>query len=206
MCLQQDAPTLYVSVPPPRYTTQVPWNGDPVPSFLSSSGQPDMLIRVQGTNLELSDELYAFVKEKLDDAFRALGDLDRDPVQVDVELEETTRRHPQELEDQRLYRAETNITVPGRLIRAEGSADTLQQSIVEMKHRLTREIREWREKMIDERREGARRAKVELGEEIEAEQYEGLGDEYEERYVEELGEFGTEGSGEEERESGEASP
>lgn len=154
-----------------------------------------MLIRVQGTNLDLNDELYAFVKKKLDDAFRALGDLDRDPVQVDVELEETTRRHPQELEDQRLYRAEANVTVPGRLIRAEGSADTLKQSVVEMKHHLTREIREWREQMIDERREGARRAKVELGEEIEAERYEGLGDEYEDRYVEELDEFGEDESG-----------
>jgi len=191
---------------PPAILHKVPGNAGPDPFFLSSSGEPDMLIRVQGTNLDLSDELYAFVKEKLNDAFRALGDLDRDPVQVDVELEETTRRHPQELEDQRRYRAEANVTVPGRLIRAEGSADTLQQSVVEMKHRLTREIREWREKMIDERREGARRAKVELGEEIEAEQYEGLGDEYEDRYVEELGEFGAEKSEEEERESGEASP
>jgi ribosomal subunit interface protein len=149
-----------------------------------------MLVRVQGTNLDLSDELYAFVTEKLDDAFRALGALDRDPVQVDVELEETTRRHPQALEDQRLYRAEANVTVPGRLIRAEGSADTLQGAVVEMKHHLTRTIREWREQMIDARREGARRAKVELGEEIEAGQYEGLDDDYEDRYVEELGEFG----------------
>jgi len=149
-----------------------------------------MLIRVQGTNLELSDDLYAFVKTKLSDAFRALGQLDRDPVQVDVELEETTRRHPQEREDQRRYRAEVNLTVPGHLIRAEGSADTLKQSIVEMKHRLTREIRDWREQLIDERREGGRRAKHELGAQIANEQYEGLGDEYEDRYTEELGEFG----------------
>lgn len=148
-----------------------------------------MLIRVQGTNLELSDELYAFVKTKLGDAFRALGGLDRDPVQVDVELEETTRRHPQEREDQRRYRAEVNLTVPGHLIRAEGSADTLRQSIVEMKHRLTREIRDWREQLIDDRREGARRAKHTLGARIASEQYEGLGDEYEDRYTEELEEF-----------------
>jgi ribosome-associated translation inhibitor RaiA len=109
---------------------------------------------------------------------------------VDVELEETTRRHPQELEDQRRYRAEANVTVPGHLIRAEGSADTIQQSIVEMKHRLTRELREWRERVIDTRRAGGRQAKEELGAEIEAQQYEGLGDEYEDRYVEEIDEFG----------------
>jgi ribosomal subunit interface protein len=148
-----------------------------------------MLVRVQGTNLELSDELYTFVTEKLEDAVRALGATDRDPVQVNVELEETTRRHPQEREDERRYRAEATVTVPGRLIRTEGSADTLQQSIVEMKHHLTRELRKWREQMIDERRAGGREAKRELGARIEAERYEGLTDEYEDRYVEEMGEF-----------------
>jgi len=157
-----------------------------------------MLVQVQGTNVEITDDLYAFTKDKLEDCFRMLGSLDRRPVQVDVELEETTRRHPKELEDQRRYRAEANVTVPERLIRAEGSADTIQQSIVEMKHRLTRELRDWRERLIDERREGARRAKHEMGEEIEAERYEGLGDEYETRYVEEIEEFEAE-SGETER-------
>jgi len=151
-----------------------------------------MLVRVQGTNLELDDTLYAFVTEKLGDAFRALGALDRDPVQVDVELEETTRRHPQEREDERRYRAEVNITVPGHLIRAEGSADTLSQSIVEMKHHLTRELREWREQLIEDRRTGGRKVKRELGAEIEAERYEGLTDEYEDRYIEEIGEFAGE--------------
>ena len=150
-----------------------------------------MIVRVQGTNLDLNDELYAFTRDKLKDTFRALGALDRDPVTVDVELEETTRRHPQEREDQRRYRAEANVTVPGHLIRAEGSADTIQQSIVEMKHRLTRELREWRERVIDTRRAGGRQATEQLGAEIEAEQYEGLGDEYEDRYVEEIDEFGV---------------
>jgi len=149
-----------------------------------------MIVRVQGTNLNLDDELYAFVRGKLEDTFRALGSIDRDPVAVDVELEETTGRYSQELEDQRRYRAEANVTVPGHLIRAEGSADTIQQSIVEMKHRLTRELREWRERMIDARRAGGRQAKKQLGAEIEAEHYEGLGDEYEDRYVEEIDEFG----------------
>lgn len=151
-----------------------------------------MDVRIQGTNLDLTEELYAFVEEKLEDCYRVLGSLDRDPVQVDVELEETTRRHPHELEDQRRYRAEANVTVPGRLIRAEGSGDDIRQAVVEMKHRLTREIREWRERVIDDRREGGRRAKQELGEEIEAERYEDLGDDEETRYASEIEEFEAE--------------
>jgi hypothetical protein len=46
--------------------------------------------------------------------------------------------------------------------------------------------------VIDERRAGARRAKQETGADIEAERYEGLTDDYEERYVEEIEEFGGE--------------
>lgn len=118
-----------------------------------------MVVRVQGTNVDLSDELYAYVQGKLADCFRALGQLDTDSVHVDVELERTTRRHPQEREDERRYRAEANVTVPGRLIRAEGSADDMRSAVVEMKHRLTRELRDWRERMIDVRRAGARKAK-----------------------------------------------
>lgn len=150
-----------------------------------------MDVRLQGTNLELTNELRTFVEEKMDDAYRMLGAADRDPVHVDIELEKTMRRHPHELEDQRRYRAEANVTVPGRLIRAEGSADDLHQAIVEMKHRLMREIREWRERVIDERRKGARQAKHQFGEGREGER---RGEEAElnseERYAEEADEFG----------------
>lgn len=150
-----------------------------------------MDVRLQGTNLNLTDELRAFVDERMEDAYRALGAADRDPVHVAIELEKTTRRHPHELEDQRRYRAEANVTVPGRLIRAEGSADDIHQAIVEMKHRLTREIREWRERLIDDRRAGGRRAKHEQGEDIEAERYP-EGSENEMQYDNEIEEFGPE--------------
>jgi chloramphenicol 3-O-phosphotransferase len=72
-----------------------------------------MLVRVQGTNVDLDDDLYAFARENLEDAFCALRALSRESVKVDAELEETTCRHPKEREDARRYGAETNITVPG---------------------------------------------------------------------------------------------
>ncbi|PEN14861.1 ribosomal subunit interface protein [Longibacter salinarum] len=118
-----------------------------------------MDVRLQGTNIDLTDDLRSLVSRTMDEACRPLGALNRDPVDIDVELEETTRRHPKELEDQRRYRAEANVSIPGRLIRAEGSADDLHQAITQMKHRLTREIRDWRERLIDSRRKGARTLK-----------------------------------------------
>lgn len=151
-----------------------------------------MDVRIQGTNVDLTDELYAVVEEKLADCYRMLGSMDRAPVQVDVELEETTRRHPHELDDQRRYRAEANVTVPGRLIRAEGSADDMHQAIVEMKHRLSREIREWRERLIDERRAGGRQAKHILDAELDAERYADSDEIYEERFEDEIEVFESE--------------
>lgn len=163
-----------------------------------------MDVQLQGTNLELTDELRAFVEEKMDDAYRMLGAMNRDPVHVDLELEKTTRRHPHEREEQQRYRAEANVTVPGRLIRAEGSADDIRQAVVKMKHRLMREIREWRERLIDERRQGARQAKHQLGEELAEPTGTETPDE-EERYAAEVEDFAVpdEETGEEEQAPGE---
>jgi ribosomal subunit interface protein len=118
-----------------------------------------MNITFQATNLELNDEIRSMVEKKLNNAFRAFGDMNLDPVQIDIQLERTTRRHPQERETEQLYRAEANVSVPGRLIRAEGTAGVLEQAVVSMKRKLTREIRVWRTKRIDGTRAGARTAK-----------------------------------------------
>lgn len=129
-----------------------------------------MNIIFQGTNLPLTDELRDFVIEKLEHAFRAFGKMNLEPVKVDVELEKTTLHQGKDLHQ---YRAEANVSVPGRFFRVEASADDLREAIVVMKHTLTREIRSWRERLIDERRRGARAAREMLSPE-EPPQAEGL--------------------------------
>lgn len=145
-----------------------------------------MDLKLQGTNLELTSEIREFLDNKLDDCFRMLGNTNRDPVSFAVELEQTTRRHPHDQEDQRRYRAEATVSVPGRIIRAERSQDDLFQSIVEMKDRLMRGLRDWREKITDERREGAREAKHVQGERLDEAPPPGEELSFEERYDEEL--------------------
>ncbi|MEX2402020.1 MAG: ribosome-associated translation inhibitor RaiA [Rhodothermales bacterium] len=121
-----------------------------------------MNINIQGTGLDVSPKMRAYVEQKLDDSFRAFGDMNLEPVKVEVELERTTRRHPKERDDEQLYRAEATITIPGRTIRVEGTAPTLNQAVVRLKHTLTREIRRWREKLIAERRQGGRDLKEDI--------------------------------------------
>ena len=114
-----------------------------------------MNITLQGTNLELTDDIRRFVDDKLEDTFRAFGDMNTESVMVDLELERTTTHHRSA---DRLFRCEVNVSVPGRMIRVEETADDLYKAIVQAKHTLTRRIRTWREKLIDEQREGARSA------------------------------------------------
>ena len=115
-----------------------------------------MNIILQGTNFELSDWMRDLVDEKLHDCIRSLGDMNLEPVEIRIELELTTRRHPQEKGTEQLYRSEANVSVPGRLIRVEGTAPDLTQAVVQMKHKLTREIQRWRIRLIEEARKGGR--------------------------------------------------
>lgn len=121
-----------------------------------------MNVTLQGTNVDLTDDIRSFVDKKLEESLKVLGDMNRDAVFVDVELEKTTRKD-QDRDNQQLFRAEANVKIPGRLIRAEESAPDLEQAIVSMKHTLTRELRKWHDRMVDESRKGARRAKEKFG-------------------------------------------
>ena len=116
-------------------------------------------LKLQGTNLELTHELRKFIYKKVSDCMKALGDVNPEAVQIDIEVERTTRRHPLERRNGQLYRAEANVKVPGRFIRVEESSMHLEAAIVKMKNTLTRSIRHWREQWIDRKRNGARKAK-----------------------------------------------
>ena len=115
-----------------------------------------MNVRVLATNLELTENIRQFALDKINDAVRPFGDLANDPaVKVAVELEVDDRHHRK---GDHVYRAEVNLTVRGTLIRAEAREGDMYQAITQMKHKLTRELREWRDKRVTRARDGARAA------------------------------------------------
>ena len=118
---------------------------------------------IRGTRVELDDSLRAFIEDKLNHALLPLGDMNLESVNAAVEVELTTRRHPKERSSEQLYRAETTLNLPGRVIRAEGTGPTARRAVVKMKHTLNREIRAWRGRVIDGAREGGRTAKEKAG-------------------------------------------
>lgn len=115
-----------------------------------------MNVVVQGTHVELTEPIKDFVNEKVDDALRPFGEMKTDPaLKVNVELE-ANRGHHRKGED--VFRAEATLTVRGSVLRVEAFADDMYRAITQMKHMLTREIRQWREKRITVARDGARSA------------------------------------------------
>ncbi len=108
-----------------------------------------MNIRIKGTHFEVTDEFRLFVTEKLEDSFRSLGDTRLEPVSVDIELDHTPSRRRKG----NLYRVEANVSLPRTsTVRVEEVADSMQKAVVQMKHTLTRELREWRERLIEDKR------------------------------------------------------
>jgi ribosomal subunit interface protein len=108
-----------------------------------------MNIRIQGTHFHVSDEFRVFVQEKLEDAFRGLGDTRLEPVSVDIELDHSPSRRRKG----NLFRVEANVSLPRTsTIRVEETAESMTRAVVQMKHTLTRELREWRERSIEDKR------------------------------------------------------
>lgn len=118
-----------------------------------------MNINLRGTNLELTEDTREQVIRKIKESLRAFGGMSLEAVRVDVELERTNRKHLQAREKEQLYRAEATVSLPSHTIRVEESAMDLDQAVVKLKHTLTRDIRKWRERLIDTRRKGAREVK-----------------------------------------------
>jgi len=123
-----------------------------------------MNVVVQATNLEVTSELREFVEEKISDALRPFGRMADDPaMKIMVELEADTGHHRK---SEHAYRAEFNVGVRGRLFRAESTADDIHRAITDAKHILTKELRRWKTKLIDDARNGARSATALTAEEL----------------------------------------
>lgn len=114
-----------------------------------------MRITFKGTNLTLTPAIEAYAESKF-------GGLDRffetqEEVEVRLELGRTTRHHKQ---GEDVYRAEVNLELPGRMIRAEASALDLHAAIDLVKDELKRELSKDRERRDTLYRKGARAMKA----------------------------------------------
>ena len=111
-----------------------------------------MKIIVKTTNIDLSPSISQYIEEKIGGLDKFLEKFDPELVRADVEVGKTTR-------DQRrgdIFRAEVNLSIGGHFIRVEQTEESLMAAIDLVKDELSREIRQYKNKMETKTIRGAR--------------------------------------------------
>lgn len=128
-----------------------------------------MKIIIKSTNIKLTKALRGWVKTKLGSLMRFYDGFARKDVlssgkedeRVDVFVEigkTTTKQNKGEV-----FRAEAQIRLPGKSIRAEATRRNLSAAIVEARDKLQRKIKRYKEKRKTMFEKTARRVKKEKG-------------------------------------------
>lgn len=113
-----------------------------------------MNIIFKGTNYTITPEIEKICKERIAAATRMLGD-DKDKALIEVELQLVEERK----NNNAVYRAEVNVSVDGKLYRAESTRRSMQSAISDVKNSLSNEIRKDRGKNTSLFKKGGRAAK-----------------------------------------------
>lgn len=116
-----------------------------------------MNIIIKGTNLELHEDLKAYVNEKIGGLKKFIENenIDINSVIARVELAKTTQHHKQG----EIYKAEVNLELPKKMIRNVVESDDIYKSIDNVKDELKIMINEYKDERTTRIRRGARMIK-----------------------------------------------
>lgn len=113
-----------------------------------------MNINTIGKNIELTDAIKEFTYSKLE-GLDILVDTDHAKANAQVELGKTTNHH----KSGDIFRAEINITMDGRQVRAVSETGDLYSSITEMRDEIFREVKKIKNRERSLVRRGGQRIK-----------------------------------------------
>jgi ribosomal subunit interface protein len=112
------------------------------------------IISVKGTNVNLTESITDTIEKKL----LSLGKFTEkiEPVaELSIEVGKTTNHHKKG----HVWRAEANLHVPGKVLRAEVTDEGLYAAIDGLREELMRQIKHYKDKRQTQVRAGARKAK-----------------------------------------------
>ncbi len=112
-----------------------------------------MTINIKTTNLELTDAIRKYAEDKVGEA---LSKYTLDIIQADIEVGKTSAHH----QKGEIFRAEVNVQIPGKLVRAETVHEDLYAAIDKMRDILLEELRKQKEKIVSERKRFGRVARL----------------------------------------------
>jgi putative sigma-54 modulation protein len=110
-----------------------------------------MKITIKATNFKLTPTIEDYILEKIN----SLDKFTHGIIKAFVEVGKSTRHH----QKGPFFRAEADLRLPGKILRAEAEEKDLYMAIVRVKDELQIEVKKYKEKMIAERKRGARTAK-----------------------------------------------
>lgn len=99
-----------------------------------------MQIQIKATKIELTDAIRDYIQKKVDMLEKYLGDAQVINCHFEVGLA-VGGQHSGEI-----YRAEMNLSLPGKLLRVEKTEEDLYKAIDKVKDHLEREIVDYKEK------------------------------------------------------------
>lgn len=119
-----------------------------------------MKINIKATNLDLTPAITAYIEEKINslekfisgDVLKEWDEHNQAAVEAEVEIARSTNHHRQG----DVYRAEVNLKVPGRLLRAEAEQWDMRVAIDQIKDELQIELKKYKSKQETEYRKGSR--------------------------------------------------
>lgn len=101
-------------------------------------------IKIKGTGVDLPQSVTNYIYDKIGSLAKFWKDLEsKDVVKLWVEIGRTTKHH----RNGPVYRAECNIVLPGKLLRAAHEDWDVRRCIDEIKKELQEQVRDYMEKM-----------------------------------------------------------
>lgn len=101
------------------------------------------MAEIQGTHMELTDAIKAYVDDKLSNIAKLTEKFE--PCDVRVEVGKTGVGQ----QKGNIFRCELNLTIPGVVLRSEAIRDDLYASIDESTDELKRQVKRYKEKLRD---------------------------------------------------------
>lgn len=119
-----------------------------------------MKINIKASNLDLTPAITVYIEDKINglekfvsgEGLKAWDEHNQAAMEADVEIAKTTSHHRQG----DIYRAEVNLKVPGRIIRAEAEEWDMRVAVDKVKDELQAELKKYKNKQETEFRKGSR--------------------------------------------------
>ena len=115
---------------------------------------PMRIVSLKGTGLELTDAIKTYVNERVESLLKLCESFDPAD-ELRIEVGKMTQHH----QKGPYFRAEMQLHVPGQDLRAVEEAEDLHEAIDLAKDHLKRQLKEYKDRLVDQSQKGPRPGK-----------------------------------------------